>query len=84
MRFVVFAVALALTAGVSSQELMPGTARPLLKDLPSTTSGFICPMHPNEVKATPGTYLTLTRSWKENDTIELRMPFSSRTSRAAT
>jgi hypothetical protein len=23
--------------------------------MPSTTSGFICPMHPNEVKATPGT-----------------------------
>ena len=29
-----------------------------------------------KVKATPGTYLTLTRTWKENDTIELRMPFS--------
>ena len=55
MRFVVWAVAVALTVGVSGQELMPGTARPLIKDLPSTTSGFICPMHPNEVKATPGT-----------------------------
>src|SRR5215213_2153573 len=40
---------------VSAQELMPGTARPLLENLPVTTSGFICPMHPNEVKATPGT-----------------------------
>ena len=39
----------------ASQEMMPGTARPLIKDLPSTTSGFICPMHPNEVKAAPGT-----------------------------
>lgn len=29
-----------------------------------------------KVKATPGTYLTLARTWKENDTIELRMPFS--------
>jgi DUF1680 family protein len=29
-----------------------------------------------KVKATPGTYLTLARSWRENDTIELRMPFS--------
>jgi hypothetical protein len=54
MRFI-FAAALALTIGVSGQEMMPGTGRPLLKDLPSTTSGFICPMHPNEVKATPGT-----------------------------
>ena len=33
---------------------MPGTARPLIKDLPVTTSGYICPMHPNEVKAEPG------------------------------
>lgn len=29
-----------------------------------------------KVKATPGTYLTLSRAWKANDTIELRMPFS--------
>jgi hypothetical protein len=35
--------------------MMPGTARPLIKDMPSATSGYICPMHPNEVKATPGT-----------------------------
>src|SRR5688572_10676781 len=29
-----------------------------------------------KVKAAPCTYLTLTRTWKENDAIELRMPFS--------
>jgi DUF1680 family protein len=28
------------------------------------------------VKATPGTYLTLARTWRDHDTIELRMPFS--------
>jgi DUF1680 family protein len=27
------------------------------------------------VKAVPGTYLTLRRNWRDNDTIELRMPF---------
>jgi DUF1680 family protein len=27
------------------------------------------------VKAAPGTYLTLARTWRDNDTIELRMPF---------
>ncbi len=27
------------------------------------------------VKAVPGTYLTLARDWRDNDTIELRMPF---------
>jgi hypothetical protein len=43
------------TALRAKQEMMPGTARPLLKDMPSTTSGYICPMHPNEVKAAPGT-----------------------------
>jgi hypothetical protein len=54
MRFTV-ALALVFSLGVSAQELMPGTARPLIKDMPSTTSGYICPMHPNEVKAAPGT-----------------------------
>jgi hypothetical protein len=62
MRYAL-AVVLALATGLSgpstslraSQEMMPGTARPLLKDLPAATSGFICPMHPNEVKAAPGT-----------------------------
>ncbi len=28
------------------------------------------------VKAVPGTYMTLARTWRDNDTIELRMPFS--------
>jgi hypothetical protein len=51
---VILAAALVLTVGVSAQELMPGTARPLIKDMPSATSGYICPMHPNEVKAEPG------------------------------
>ena len=46
---------LVLATGVAGQELMPGTARPLIKDLPSETSGYICPMHPNEVKSAPGT-----------------------------
>jgi hypothetical protein len=50
----VLTLALLFAVGVSAQEMMPGTARPLLKDLPSTTSGYICPMHPNEVKAEPG------------------------------
>jgi hypothetical protein len=27
-----------------------------------------------EAPPTPGTYLTLNRTWKKNDTIELRMP----------
>ena len=44
-----------LAASVYGQELIPGTARPLLENLPATTSGFICPMHPNEVKAEAGT-----------------------------
>jgi len=28
------------------------------------------------VKATPGSYLTLSRTWQDNDTIEVRMPFT--------
>jgi DUF1680 family protein len=28
------------------------------------------------VKAVPGTYLTLSRMWRDNDSIELRMPFT--------
>lgn len=55
MRGLALTLALALTVGVAGQEMMPGTGRPLLKDMPAATSGFICPMHPNEVKATPGT-----------------------------
>jgi len=30
------------------------------------------------VKATPGAYLTLSRTWRDKDTIELKMPFSFR------
>jgi DUF1680 family protein len=30
------------------------------------------------VKAMPGTYVTLSRTWRDNDTIELKMPFSFR------
>jgi hypothetical protein len=59
----VLAAALAITVGASGpstslrawQEMMPGTARPLIENMPATTSGFICPMHPNEVKAAAGT-----------------------------
>jgi hypothetical protein len=53
MRFSLV-LALLCVIGLSGQELMPGTARPLLENLPTSTSGFICPMHPNEVKAEPG------------------------------
>ena len=28
------------------------------------------------VKATPGTYLELSRTWRDNDTIEVKMPFT--------
>ena len=34
------------------------------------------------VDATPGSYLTLSRTWKTGDTIEIRMPFSIRIERA--
>src|ERR1051325_5239329 len=54
MRLVVVGLALVLAAGVSGQEQMPGTARPLIKDMPAATTGWICPRHPNEVKAEPG------------------------------
>jgi hypothetical protein len=27
------------------------------------------------VKAPPGSYLTLARNWRDNDTVEIRMPF---------
>jgi hypothetical protein len=55
MRAAALSLIVLLGANTSGQEMMPGTARPLLENLPSTTSGFICPMHPNEVKATAGT-----------------------------
>ncbi len=45
----------ALIPNRAAQESLPGTARPLIDpNAPSTTSGYICPMHPNEVKAEPG------------------------------
>jgi DUF1680 family protein len=42
------------------------------------TRGFFVKINGRDerVKAEPGTYLTLARTWRENDTIELRMPFS--------
>ncbi len=41
------------------------------------TRGFIATINGREeaLKATPGTYVTLARDWRTNDTIELRMPF---------
>lgn len=54
MRYVLLGVFIAV-AGAAAQELIPGTARPLLENMPANTSGYICPMHPNEVKAEPGT-----------------------------
>ncbi len=41
------------------------------------TRGFFVKINGREqsVKAVPGTYLTLHRTWRDNDTIELRMPF---------
>ena len=52
MRYALAAV-LVLVAGLAAQEMIPGTARPLIENMPATTSGYICPMHPNEVKADP-------------------------------
>jgi uncharacterized protein len=42
------------------------------------TRGFFVKINGRDeaVKPTPGTYLTLARAWRDNDTIELRMPFS--------
>jgi DUF1680 family protein len=42
------------------------------------TKGFFVKINGQEqnVKAVPGTYLTLSRRWKDGDTVELRMPFS--------
>lgn len=44
------------------------------------TRGFFVTINGREesVKAEPGTYLTLSRTWHDGDTIELRMPFSFR------
>lgn len=42
------------------------------------TAGFFVRINGREetVKAEPGSYLTLSRTWRANDTIELRMPFT--------
>ncbi len=42
------------------------------------TKGFFVKINGTEQKyiAVPGSYLTLTRTWKNGDTIELRMPFN--------
>ena len=53
MRYVVLGMFIAI-AGAAAQEMIPGTARPLIENMPANTSGYICPMHPNEVKAEPG------------------------------
>jgi DUF1680 family protein len=47
------------------------------------TRGFFVKVNGREqpVKAVPGSYLTLTRTWRTNDTIELRMPFPFRLDR---
>jgi DUF1680 family protein len=44
------------------------------------TRGFFVKINGRDeaVKATPGSYVTLSRTWKENDTVEVRMPFSFR------
>ncbi|MBM3751022.1 MAG: hypothetical protein FJW21_07550 [Acidimicrobiia bacterium] len=41
------------------------------------TRGFFVTVNGRQenVTATPGSYLTLSRTWRDNDTIELRMPF---------
>jgi len=41
------------------------------------TNGFFVKINGNEenVKAEPGSYLILSRKWKDGDTVELRMPF---------
>lgn len=44
------------------------------------TRGFFVTINGRDqvVTATPGSYMTLSRTWHENDTIELRMPFAFR------
>ena len=41
------------------------------------TNGFTVKINGKDqkVKATPGTYLSLSRKWKDGDTVELQMPF---------
>jgi DUF1680 family protein len=42
------------------------------------TRGFVVKINGQEqpVRAKPGTYLTLSRTWRANDTVDIRMPFS--------
>ncbi len=42
------------------------------------TRGFFVKVNGRDeaVTATPGTYMTIARTWRDNDTIEVRMPFS--------
>lgn len=44
------------------------------------TGGFLVRINgrEHETKATPGTYLTLSRTWRDHDTIEVSMPFAFR------
>ena len=47
MRYVLAAL-LTMGMAVSGQEMLPGTARPLIDpNAPAATTGYICPMHPN-------------------------------------
>lgn len=41
------------------------------------TRGFFVSVNGRDepVKATPGSYVTLSRTWRDNDTVEVRMPF---------
>jgi DUF1680 family protein len=41
------------------------------------TRGFFVKINGRDagLKATPGSYLTIARTWRDNDTVELRMPF---------
>jgi Heavy metal binding domain len=55
MRFIGIALSCVLATALAAQEMIPGTARPLIENMPEATSGYICPMHPNEVKAEAGT-----------------------------
>jgi DUF1680 family protein len=44
------------------------------------TRGFFVKINGRDeaVKAIPGSYLTLSRTWRDNDTVEMRMPFGFR------
>jgi DUF1680 family protein len=44
------------------------------------TRGFFVKINGREeaVKSTPGSYVSLARTWRDNDTVEIRMPFSFR------